>query len=633
MTLSLALLGKFALARNGQPIDLRSKKAQALLIYLALTGKPQSREHLATLLWGDRFDDQARRSLRQAVFALRKAVGPDVLVGDEELGLTREVLEVDALAGSTTQPLLPGFRVGEDTFDEWLTHERERRQQEAAAEFCNDAKALKDTGATDKALPLAQKALELEPLNESTLRLTMTLLAAEGRRAEALALFQRFSERLKAELDAEPDALTLSSYNILLQTVQSETRIELSGPGGQLGNFFVVPFEDLGGGDIATFLARELPLQVISDITPIGFLVARAPFDTKDFTDQVALIKRVTDAGGRGLITGSARQIRDRVRVSVRIIATDQQVVFTENEVVSVDEAFDFIDSASDRIRNGMLNYWHKIRLPDFAPTETLKPLVGQQEKFRTVFNDLWLSAFYTTNTRAHMVAMDEACDFALAHFPKDPTYLSAKAMVAHHAVQLSDRKDRIAAIEAAYEYVKRALALDPGLYSAQYVRMMMANSLGRFDEVRDAWNILSQPGTKTSALDGLLGVTQMFEGQYDEAIASIESSIAQETGYPSLVYRYAALGLTHFSKDDFEEALNAAESALEVSHEYWLSHLVKIAALQRLGRIDKAALAIGDFRENYRAPTVSEWNWLPFSDETPKKNFLDALRGAGLPE
>jgi hypothetical protein len=36
--------------RDGAPVDLRSKKGQDLLIYLALTGKPHPREHLETLL-------------------------------------------------------------------------------------------------------------------------------------------------------------------------------------------------------------------------------------------------------------------------------------------------------------------------------------------------------------------------------------------------------------------------------------------------------------------------------------------------------------------------------------------------------------------------------------------------------
>ena len=47
-------------------MDLRNRKAQALLVYLALTGKRHGREKLAALLWGDRFEDQARELLDES---------------------------------------------------------------------------------------------------------------------------------------------------------------------------------------------------------------------------------------------------------------------------------------------------------------------------------------------------------------------------------------------------------------------------------------------------------------------------------------------------------------------------------------------------------------------------------------
>ena len=129
------------------------------------------------------------------------------------------------------------------------------------------------------------------------------------------------------------------------------------------------------------------------------------------------------------------------------------------------------------------------------------------------------------------------------------------------------------------------------------------------------------------------MGLTQLFEGQLDDAIDNIQSTIVLEAGYPLLVYRYASLGLTRFCQDEYELALAAAETALEVSLEIWLPHLVKIATLQKLSRTVEATSALEVFRENYRDPTVSEWEWLPFTEEEPKRTFLDALRDSGLPE
>jgi len=48
--LQLHVFGPPRLHRNSQPIELNLRKAVALLVYLAVTGQPHSRDALATLL-------------------------------------------------------------------------------------------------------------------------------------------------------------------------------------------------------------------------------------------------------------------------------------------------------------------------------------------------------------------------------------------------------------------------------------------------------------------------------------------------------------------------------------------------------------------------------------------------------
>src|SRR5216684_7123094 len=57
---NLALLGRFELSGPAGTIELPNKKLAGLLTYLACTApEPQSREKLATLLWGSHFETQA----------------------------------------------------------------------------------------------------------------------------------------------------------------------------------------------------------------------------------------------------------------------------------------------------------------------------------------------------------------------------------------------------------------------------------------------------------------------------------------------------------------------------------------------------------------------------------------------
>ncbi len=73
----LNILGRFEIRSEGETVDLRSKKAQALLGYLAVeNGRSHSRESLATLLWGATGEERARHNLRQALSQIRRECGP-----------------------------------------------------------------------------------------------------------------------------------------------------------------------------------------------------------------------------------------------------------------------------------------------------------------------------------------------------------------------------------------------------------------------------------------------------------------------------------------------------------------------------------------------------------------------------
>ena len=83
--LSFYLLGTPRLERAGEPIEINTRKALALLAYLALNGQPQRREALTALLWPDSEPDRARAALRSTLWALNKALAGEWLVVDRDV--------------------------------------------------------------------------------------------------------------------------------------------------------------------------------------------------------------------------------------------------------------------------------------------------------------------------------------------------------------------------------------------------------------------------------------------------------------------------------------------------------------------------------------------------------------------
>jgi DNA-binding SARP family transcriptional activator len=98
--LSVSLVGRLGVRFNGRPIELRTRKAGAVLSYLALSeAKHESRERLVGLLWSRSDEEKARASLRQVVRELRSMLeeaGYDGFVAERlMIGIDVGRIEVD----------------------------------------------------------------------------------------------------------------------------------------------------------------------------------------------------------------------------------------------------------------------------------------------------------------------------------------------------------------------------------------------------------------------------------------------------------------------------------------------------------------------------------------------------------
>lgn len=237
--IELAILGYPELRAGGRPVRLHSSKTLALLAFLALeSARPHSRERLAALLWGSSSDTLARKSLRQALYSLRHALGP---IGEACLRVDAgtvsfqphtqvwiDAVELRQLAADDLVllrravqlcrgPLLDGLFIDDcPELDEWLFFQRDVFDQRSLDAREALAAGLIAQGVLDEALAVAQELLARDPLREAAYRQLMQIAAAQGSRERIVHQYRRCAEALARELGMEPSQETRALYHALI---------------------------------------------------------------------------------------------------------------------------------------------------------------------------------------------------------------------------------------------------------------------------------------------------------------------------------------------------------------------------------------------------------------------------------
>jgi len=242
----LYMLGPVQIERaDGSPLHgFESRKAVALLCYLAVQPQPASRTHLADLFWGEKSEERGRGNLSRVLHNI-SSILPNCLQTDRHLVQLRrpsvlwidtEVFhdlarspEVEDLAVAATLyqgDLMADFYLDDSPqFETWLVAERESWH----LEFRQVLQKLVNHYLQDRdyrqGLNYARQLLTLDPWREEVHRQVMQLLAVTGQRSAALTQYETCRRILAEELAVEPALETMTLYE---QIRDGQVRLESS---------------------------------------------------------------------------------------------------------------------------------------------------------------------------------------------------------------------------------------------------------------------------------------------------------------------------------------------------------------------------------------------------------------------
>lgn len=213
---------------NEKVIKFVTRKALALVIYLAINPGNRSREELADLLWSDQSQERATGNLRVALSDIRKKIGDylsadrysvslsasgDVWVDVHQLSDAIETNNLDLAVSLYKGDFLETFYLrGASRFENWQVIEREKIRLELIDGLSETIRSLLKERRSKEAIKYLTHLLTLEPLLESAHRQLMQAYFENGEISLALKQFEICKQTLREDLSVTPAEDTLSLY-------------------------------------------------------------------------------------------------------------------------------------------------------------------------------------------------------------------------------------------------------------------------------------------------------------------------------------------------------------------------------------------------------------------------------------
>lgn len=657
----IKLFGTFELIDPaGDRIAVPGAKQQALLAILAASKDVAvSRDRLIGLLWGDRFPDQARQSLRQALLKLRQSLTYEdscaLLTDPERVSLDQSSVSVDLHEFSRLTQLrevdadmqaidtyqntfLDGLFVKEAAFEEWLSVERSNASQLSFPVFERLAANKLQSGDQAEALQLAQRLTAIDPLRENSHRLLMRLFAQSGQRSAAIRQYQKCADVLKAELDVGPSPETKAILDEIKSpsptpeiepSLETAKKKETSTKGSSKVRITTFPIRVSGSSPELADFAEALNEDLMTALTRFRWLDVVAPILSEDGTFSISKLRHEAKSDGVAYsVEGSARQLGDRLRTTVQLVELcTGKYVGAHRDDHKVSDLMSLLDAVSERA----------------AATVEAEIAVHEGEKARSQTGDA-MSAWdcYHLGLSTQYEFSPEGNARAQALFRRaidlDPSFSAAYSRLSYAMVLSAiyfDADPANGLLDGALEHARTATRLDDQDAIARFALGRVHLARGEYQRSIDELEQAIEMNTSLAQAYCGLGDSLAYMGRADEAIPHFEEAVRLSPQDPHRWAFSTYAAIASILSGNFEDAVEWALIATRVPNSHFWANSALVSALGHLGRIDEARSAykeLDQMKPDFCCDYVRD-RLFYLSDEAQVDQYVEGLRRAGVRE
>ena len=204
---------------GGEDSSLAPRHLALLSVVAAAEPRGITRDRIVGILWADTGEEQARHTLSQNLYFLRRETGTDLVTGTTRLRLDsslssdvadfRLALDGGDLARAAALyagPFLEGFYLpGAPEFERWVEDERSRLKGAAATALETLADRAVAMGTINDSIAWWRRLRELDPFSARYAAGLIRALISADDRVAALRFAQSYQAELRRELDADLD--------------------------------------------------------------------------------------------------------------------------------------------------------------------------------------------------------------------------------------------------------------------------------------------------------------------------------------------------------------------------------------------------------------------------------------------
>jgi adenylate cyclase len=645
---ALSLLGGFRACRDARTIEIKGRKSQALLAYLALEGlsHPHSRERLCGLLWSESGEARARASLRQVLHELRttlEGAGCTVLQagrGGVTLSgnLTTDLTEIlDRLASEEVDPrlldgkaspaaLLDGFEDLDPSFRDWLFTARQNLSGLIAR---NLELLLRSSPSADIRRQAATALLNVDPTHEEACRYGMQDATARGDVGLALKIYKRLWDLLDEEYGTEPSCQT-QAIAIQIKTESGlgpgEKRPTLD-KGGERPSLAVLPFTSLSAVPDDDYLADGVVEDITTALSRIGWFFVTARNSSFTYKGRSVDVREISRAlGVRYVLEGSVRRAGTRLRITAQLIeAVTGHHVWAERYDGSFADVFDYQDRITESVVGAL-----EPRLRGFEISRAERKPTVNLTAYDRVLRSIPLV------TAADQGSVVQAQALLSTALEEDPDYAYAMALQARCcALRIHQHWGCDADRQEGARYARQAIVAgrdDPRALAEAAIALgyldrdhstaheAMKRSLGLHPCCADTHN--------------KAGWLHVYMEEPARAISHFETAMRLSPIDLAMCHFLTGYASALLLAGECEGARIHAERALALNGSWASAHRIRIIALVKLGRLQEARVAAAALLKVAPGFRVSDHaGRSPFKTDALWREWIDCLRCAGLPD